>query len=130
MRLTNLAVLQKLAEMRGDFDLSGVRTRRVNPRIESDWRIAQSFERHRSGDVRDVSELLGAIDRQPADGSHSLGPVQEREPFFCFELNRLDFCQTQRRGARHSFAAVKRFALADDSQRKVRERSEIAARAN
>src|SRR5437764_12748640 len=106
MRLANLAVLQKLAEMRGDFDLSGMRTRRVNARVKSNRRIAQCLKRHRPGDVSDARELLGAIERQPAHRRHALGPVQERESFFCFELNWLDLSQAQRCGARHSFASV------------------------
>ena len=75
MRLTNLAVLQELAEMRGDFDLSGVRTRRVNPRVKSNRRIAQRLQRHRAGNVGDARELFGAIERQPAHCRHALGPV-------------------------------------------------------
>ena len=65
--------------------------------------------------------------RQRAHRRHALGPVQEREPFFCFELNWLDLGQPQRVGARHSFAAIKRFTFADDRERQMGQRSEVTA---
>src|SRR5216683_7614528 len=117
MRLANLAVLQELAQMRGDFDLSGVWTGRVNPRVKSDRGITQGFERHCPGNVSDARKLLGAVERQRAHRSHALGPVQKRESFFGFELNWLDLSQPQRLCARHSCAAIKRFAFADDGER-------------
>src|SRR5260370_39260032 len=119
MSLANLAVLQELAQMRGDFDLSGVWTGRVNSRVKGNRRIAQRLERHRPGNVSDARELLGAVERQRAHRSHALGPVQKRESFFGFELNWPDLSQPQRLGARHSCAAIKRFAFAGDPERQT-----------
>ena len=103
VRLADLALAQQLAQMRGNFDLSGMWTRRVNPLVKSDRRIAQSFERHRPGDVGNLRESLRSMQRQTAHGRHRLRSVEQREPFLGFQLQWLDAGETHRGVAFHSF---------------------------
>ena len=130
MRLADLALAQQLAQMRGNFDLSGMWTRRVNPLIKSDRRIAQSFERHRPGDVGNLRESLRSMQRQTAHGRHRLRSVEQREPFLGFQLQWLDAGETHRGVAFHSFAAPESLAFSDCGQREMRQGRQIAARAN
>ena len=60
MRLPNLALAQKLAQMRGNFHLPSVRPRRMNALIECGRRPAQSFERHGAGNIGDPRNVFGA----------------------------------------------------------------------
>ena len=61
MRLANLTVAQKLAQMRGNFHLASVRPRSMNTLIECGRRPAQGFERHGAGNVGQSSDPLRAM---------------------------------------------------------------------
>src|SRR5437868_1566306 len=65
-----------------------------------------------------------------ADAPHRLRPVQERETFFGLQRNGLNARELERLTARHPLALIKGFALADDRERQMRERGQVAARSD
>src|ERR1044072_5045350 len=88
MRLSNLAISQQLSQMRRDFDLSRMRSSRMNTLVESYGRTFQRFERHRAGNVGQTDESFRSMQRKRADCSHRLRAVKKRESFFHFQLQR------------------------------------------
>ena len=105
--------------MSGNFHLTRMRSRRVNAFIKRDRRSFQSFERHRAGNIGQPRQSFGAIQRQPADSTHRLRSVQQRQAFLDFQLNGCDPARRKRFGARQSFALVERFAFADRREREM-----------
>src|SRR5437868_1343816 len=65
-----------------------------------------------------------------ADGCHRLCPVEKRETFFHFQRDGLDVGELQGFTARHPLTFVKGFAFADDRERQMSERREVAARSD
>ena len=61
---------------------------------------------------------------------HELGPVDEREPLLAREPHRLEADCPQRVGAVEELAVDDGLALADEREREMRERREVAARAD
>ena len=102
--------------------------------VERMDRAAQRVDRQRRGDVGRAGEPLGAEQRQRGDRGRRLRAVDEREPFL-----RLRASTGVEPGARESASrplehvrvvADRRVAFADQHQREVRERREVAARAD
>ncbi len=86
-----------------------------------------SASRLAAGNIGDAREPLRAQKREPANGVHRLCAVEQGQPLFCLQLHRFQSSATKRFAAFHSFTLEKRLAFANQTQRKVRKRSEIAA---
>ena len=82
MRFSNFAALQKRVQMRGHSFLSLMGPGIVQPRIECGRRVAQTFERHRTGNVGYIRQAFRAQDRQSPNRVHRLSAIQQRETFF------------------------------------------------
>ena len=88
------------------------------------------LERHRADHVGGGGEPFGAQHAQRRDAGHHLRAVDQREAFLRAERDRLEPGALERDGARQTLAAIERLALADQRERHVRERREIAAGAD
>ena len=88
------------------------------------------LERERPDDVRGSGKAFRAQDAQRGDPGHDLRTVDERESFLCSQFHRTQARTLERHGARQPLAEVERFALSQERERHVRERSQIAARAD
>ncbi len=117
-------------EVGGRRGLAGQRPGRVDARLERVERAAQRVHRHRRGDVG------GA--RQPRGGEHGerqhrrarLCAVDQREALLGRERDRRQTGARERVGAGQVRPQVLGLALADQHQREVRERRQVAARAD
>ncbi len=87
-------------------------------------RAQQRVDRHGRRHIRGAAQALGVGQRQRQHRGRELRAVDEREAFLRAELDRRQAVRGERREPGH---AVHRFALADQHQREVRERREIAA---
>jgi len=100
-------------QVRGNFDLSRMRTSGMDTLIESNRRPAHCFESHRPGRVGETYKPFRSMQGQTADGHHRLSAVEQSQPFLYFERKRFDLRASQSGGARHPFASVESFAFAD-----------------
>jgi hypothetical protein len=98
--------------------------------VERALRALQRFEAHRAGDVGEGRQARGIEKCESAEPRHVLCAVDERETFFRFELDRFDSRARQRFASRHERAFETRFPFADEDEREVRERRQIARRAD
>ena len=104
----------------------------VNAGIERAKRPAQAVDREGGRDVGSAREPVGAGDGERGDGGRRLRSVDEGEPLLRTERNRR---QTGRRerftpGTKPCIVADPGIAFADEHQRQVGERREVAAGAN
>ena len=93
-------------------------------------RALQPLHGHGAGDRSDAEDLLGVEQRQHAHRLHRLGAVDQGEAFLRLQHHRLEPRPAQRLAAGEPLATEERLALADQDQRQVGQRSEIAARAD
>ena len=91
---------------------------------------AQSFSRHRADHVRGRREDLGVVKREATDRAHDLRPVDQRDALLRPKLDGLQSRRLERICSAPACALVDRLALADEDERGVRERREIARRAH
>ena len=110
--------------------LPGVRAHLVQPRIERAWRPAQSIERHGAHRIGGLGQNLGLKQLQASDREHGLRAVHQRNAFFGCQHDRLNPGTPQRLASVQPRAFEFGLALADQHQRDVRQRCEIAARAH
>src|SRR6202035_1005888 len=73
---------------------------------------------------------LRAQKRQSTHGMHRLRTVEQCQAFLCFKVHRLKFTAPQCFGAGHPSAFKKCLAFADETQRQMRQRRQVAARTN
>jgi hypothetical protein len=109
-----------------------MRPRVVQPRLERMVRAAQPVDRERRGEIGRAREPLRADQRQRGDGRRRLRAVDQREPFLRLERHRRDAGARERRRAveRRRIGADGRESFADEDERQVGERREVAARAD
>ena len=130
VRLEDGGALQQTKDVRGARPLALERAELVDLGEEAPPRALQRLEGERARDVRRPGESLRPNDRQRADGGHELGPVDERQAFLGLQLDRLEAGADERLGPREDVAVDLRVALADQREREVRERGEVARRAD
>ena len=126
----DVAPLQQRAQAGGDRALSRMRPRRVYALVEGDGRAEQGFQRHRARDVGEAREPGGAPERERAHGGERLRSIEQREAFLRCQADGFDAGALQGGAARHALAAIDRFAFADDAERQVGERGQIAGSAH
>ena len=97
---------------------------------EARARALQRLERERACEVRGRSEPAGADDPERGHRRHELRAVDERETLLARQPDRIEPDRPQRRGAVHQLAVHRRESFADEGKREVRERCEVAARAD
>ena len=98
--------------------------------MEARRRALQCLQRHRAGDVRDACEAKRANERERGHAGHELRPVDEREPFLRLEHDRREPCLGECIGAAQQPPVERGLPLAHEGQRQMRQRCEVAARAD
>ena len=89
-------------------------------------RRAERFRGHRADHVRRRREHLGVVEREAADRAHDLCAVDQRDALLRAELDGLQASRLERLGSISALALIDRLAFADQHQRRVGERREIA----
>ena len=126
MRLDPSSAALMLAALRA---LSRERPQAMDARVKSRQRPAQRVDRRRRDEVDRVQQPPEANRQQRSDRAHEVGPIDQRQALLALELERLEIERSQRLRARHDGAgAVPDVALAEQWQKRVRRRREIAAR--
>jgi hypothetical protein len=92
--------------------------------------VLEPCEREGAGDVGDLRETPGPDEAERADRGHELRAVDQRQALLRLELERLQPGARERLRPGEALALHPRLSLADEGQREVRERSEVAARAD
>ena len=98
--------------------------------MKLDARSLQRLERHRAREIGRLREPPGANEPERADRGHELRPVDQREPLLRLQPHRLETDSLERDAAGQELALEPRLPLADERQREMRERCEVAARAD
>ena len=115
--------------MAADGNLSGMRPRLVNARIKGRGRAHQRLQRHGSSNIGQLRHTPCARHRQCATAVMACVPLSSARPSLaasCTGCNR--HAAALRRP--HALALVERFALADDHERQMGQRRQIAAGAD
>ena len=110
--------------------LARERAERVDLRQEARARALQRLERERARDVGDLGEPPRPHEPERAERGHELRAVDEREPLLRLEPIGSSPTRASASRAGQELAVDPRLALADERQREVRERREVAARAD
>ena len=121
---------QQPAIVAGQRHLAGMRANGVDARIERRVAALDGVDRHGSGHHRGLHGPFGVDQRMKRDGGRNLRPVQERKTFLGPELHGFQFRQPERRRSAHPAAAEQGFAFADQHQRQMRQRRQIARSAH
>ena len=79
---------------------------------------------------RPPGEAAGSDEAERAHRRHELRPVDEREPFLGLERDRSETDAGERLRSSDALSVEERIALADQRERQVRERSQVAARSD
>ena len=128
--LSQLASGKELPQPARGLDLSAMRARVMNPRVESGIRSEERIERQSTDDVGATHEPLSLDHRVRQKRRDDLRSVDERQAVFRVQANLLEPGARERFFAGKPLAAIKRFALADQDERDMGERSEVPARAH
>ena len=89
----------------------------------------QSLDAHRRDDVGDREQAAHVVAHERQHPEHAVGAVDEREAFLCLEDDRVDARGPECRRSVDGVAALDHFALAEQHERDMRERREIATAA-
>ena len=126
VRFADRASREERPQVRRRRDRARMGPRADDPRVECGVRAACGIERRGAGDVRDAREIESAFERESSDGDRHLHAVDEREPFLGGEGHGREPSRLERLRRAHLPAPVSRSPLADEAERQVRERSEVA----
>ena len=135
VRGVQLRAREQLAQPRRRGDLAGLAAHRLDLRRERAVRAEQPLERHRAGEVGERREPLGAEHGERPHRRHRLRSVHQREPFLRLQHRRRQPDPAQRLAGGDALGGGvgrghERLSLADEEQREVGERSEIARRSD
>ena len=102
----------------------------MNPRIEWTDRSAQRIDRQRRGDIGRARQAGDARQRQRGNSRRHLRAVDERQSFFRAERDPAEPVFAQRLGGGPRLPPVPHLAFADEDERDVGQRRQVAAGAN
>src|SRR5207244_53264 len=122
--------IEQSAQAGGGRTLSGMRPRGVYALVEGDGRAEEGLERHGARDVGKAGESCSAPKRERTYGGERLRSIEEGEAFLSFQADRFDAGALQGGVAGHALAMIDRLAFADDAERQVGQRGEIAGGAD
>ena len=130
VRLDDRRALEQAEQVRRRRLLPAKGAQRVDLRQEARARAVERLDGHRAGDVGRDLEPARAHEAERADGCHELRAVDERQPLLRAKLQRLETDGGERFAAGQQPPFDPRIAFADEGQREVRERCQVAARAH
>ena len=116
--------------VRGRVLLPAQRAQRVDLREEAVRRALQRLDRLRARDVGRLREPPSAHEAERAERGHELRAVDEREALLRLERCGSSPARSSASRAGKPLAVEPRLPLADERQREMRERREVAARAD
>ncbi len=102
----------------------------MDPRVESGVRAEQSVERERADDVRRARQAQRLGESQAGDGGHQLRAVDQGQALLGLEGDRGKAGRCQGLAPGEPAALVEALALADQHQRQVGQRRQIATGAD
>ena len=127
MRFAYGASFEQPAQIGGGRDLSGVRASAVNPLIESSVCPLERIASHRSNHVCRIDQNLRRQQGKRSHCQHRLRAINQRNRFLRLQHQRLDPRSLEGHGpCRPSAFPVVTLALADQQQRQVCQRREVA----
>ena len=126
MRLDDRRALEQAEDVRGRGFLPSQRPELMDLREERGPRPLQGLDGDRARDVGGPCQPSRPHEPEREHRRHELGAVDEREPLLRRQLHGLETDPRERVGARQSFAFDPCLALADERQREMRERREVA----
>jgi hypothetical protein len=94
------------------------------------WPGCGRLATHRRGDAGGAPETIGVGERQGSDRAHHLRPVEEGEPLFGLQLERLDARDAERLPGSHGTAGDLDAAPPRQRQRQMGQWREIARRSH
>ena len=131
MRLAQRAAFEHLAQIRGRPKLTRVRTSLMDAFVERHVRASQGVERERADHVRRIGQDFSRQQRQDSHRQHRLRAVDQGDGLLGLKHQRLDLSAPHGVGGGNALALfVQALALADQRQRQVRQRSQIATGSN
>ena len=130
MSLADRRAVEQREDVRGGGRLPRERPELVDARQEAVARGLQRVDRQRAGHVGRLGEPPRTHDPERRERAHELRAVDEREPFLRFEAERLEPRPRKRVAALEQLAVEPRTPFADEREREVGQRSEVAARAD
>ncbi len=130
VRLDDRRPFEQAVDVRGRVDLPAQRPCLVDRRVEARPRALERLERERAGEVGDAGEPSRAHEREGGHRGHELRAVDQRQTLLRRQRDRLEPRGGERVGAAVERPGEPRPTLADERQGQVRERREVAARAD
>ena len=130
VRALESRVTQEVAELGGHLDLSGMRPGELVRRGERDLGAEQRLDAHRRGHRCGPRQPVRVREEQRPEGPHQLGPVEEGQTLFRLERQRLQTHLAERDERRDDLPVKLHVTPADEREREMRERREIAGRAD
>ncbi len=104
-----------------------MRAQRVESFIKRREAATRGIERHAGDNIRELQQAARANDAFCCIGAHELRTIDERQAIFGRERNGRKFGAAQSLRSAHAFSADFNFPSAQQRQRHVRQRCEIAA---
>ena len=86
VRGPNLAAREQGAQISRHCHLAQIGAKTVNPGVEGDRGTLERFQRQRPGDIGRVHQQPASAERQQPQREHGLGPVDQRQPLFGFQV--------------------------------------------
>ena len=126
MRAPDRAPGEQRAVVAGDVDLPQLAAQRVDARIKRAVAAAGRVDGHRADHERRFEHRLERQQRVERERGRDLRAVDEREPFLGGERERRDASGAQHVGRGTTDAVDDELALADQRQREMRERRQVA----
>ena len=126
MRAADRRAFEQCTVITRDVDLARLSAERVNARIERTVAAARGVDGQRANDQRRLEHRLEGEERVQRERGRRLRAVDEREAFLGAERERRDAGRKQRFAGGPTGAVDDELALADQRERHVRERREVA----
>ena len=90
----------------------------------------EGIDGHRRGEVGGFQQFIESMQREHAGGQHLRGAVVQRQAFLVRQRHRLQTRALERSRTGHALAGEERFATTEQHDRQVRQRREVARRAD
>ncbi len=130
VRIADRRAVHQFAQRSGGGDLPVLAAQGVDARIERGVRALGRFGGQRAGDQRGMEHALDLEQPGQRVGGGKLGAVEQRQAFLGAQRQRLQAGLRQRLRGRQALAADEGFADADHHRGQMRQRRQIAGRAD
>ena len=126
MRVADDAAPEQLAVVLGGVDLAGLAAQRVDARVERAVAATRGIDRERADHERGLQHRLEIEQGMQRQRGRGLRAVDQGQAFLGAELERRNAGPLQRKTCRDTLAVLQHVAFADQRQRHVRQRCEVA----